>query len=630
MLTGIVEWLHARDPLAPPLADFSRNLWKQAADVEPALRLGSDGTPDRTASENVQLAYMTVMSPRCGAGLSTPERRLHYLRDAIRPAGRSVNPAHLFLAEILRAQDEAHGPDGQPGWRGAPFCRTIFTTNFDPLLQTSLQLAKKLYVMSDRPESLSPPDDDESHEAIHLIYTHGTIFRNVVLNSEREITLNRDRNASKLVEYLSGHGVIAVGYGGWDDALLKALLECRQFARNLYWCGVFPADEADGRLGADVRVLLGRPNAFYVPIPGGADRLMQKLHARLCRTPVPSLVAHPLQHLITSLDGIRIPEPPAPAAPLPASAGSPADDEAHVRPSPSDSKDLASLQQILGNQVQQLRRFARLLETPAAVPHAVDPGLPPGVSDAVGEAQVAKVMGDAQIAFARGDKRGAVDLWTVVIGNSRASSADRAAALDKRAVAFGLQGDVERELRDYAAGIAIANVPPEVRAKLFYDRGLTRSSRRDLEGAIEDFTASIGTPGALPAMKGWALNDRALARREQGDREGALGDLLQALELPELPDELRATALNNRAVLWEQMGRIKEAEEDWSAVLGFASASPHARAQARLNRGLLRKKKQRDGEARADWTAVMEMDQAPAELREVARRHLEMLPPGSR
>lgn len=54
-----------------------------------------------------------------------------------------MNPAHVLLASMLSAQDE-----GPAVWRfSAPFCRTIFTTNFDPLLQRALQFVDKLYYL---------------------------------------------------------------------------------------------------------------------------------------------------------------------------------------------------------------------------------------------------------------------------------------------------------------------------------------------------------------------------------------------------------------------------------------------------------------------------------------------------
>jgi hypothetical protein len=54
--------------------------------------------------------------------------------------GRSdLNAAHFFLASLLELQQSGEL------WELRPFCRTIFTTNFDTLLQNALQFVNLLY-----------------------------------------------------------------------------------------------------------------------------------------------------------------------------------------------------------------------------------------------------------------------------------------------------------------------------------------------------------------------------------------------------------------------------------------------------------------------------------------------------
>jgi hypothetical protein len=53
-----------------------------------------------------------------------------------------------------------------------------FTTNFDPLLQTSLQLYQQLYFMTDGGDLRHDPGQllDNPH-ALHLVYAHGLLRR---------------------------------------------------------------------------------------------------------------------------------------------------------------------------------------------------------------------------------------------------------------------------------------------------------------------------------------------------------------------------------------------------------------------------------------------------------------------
>ena len=131
------------------------------------------------------------------------------------------------------------------------FCRTVFTTNFDPLLQHSLQLVGKLYSISDRPEELDAPDDDDS-DTIQLIYTHGSSHRYLLLNTREEIERGTNWNATSLVKYFERHGVIVIGYSGWRDTTMAALEKCVQFDGNLYRVDIHDSTRVDELLAPDV------------------------------------------------------------------------------------------------------------------------------------------------------------------------------------------------------------------------------------------------------------------------------------------------------------------------------------------------------------------------------------------
>lgn len=79
--------------------------------------------------------------------------------------GRSeLNAAHRHLAAILEAQQSGRG------WQTCAFCRTVFTTNFDTLLQNALHGVNLLYCLTDRPgRGFDSSDFPDEEGAIHLV-----------------------------------------------------------------------------------------------------------------------------------------------------------------------------------------------------------------------------------------------------------------------------------------------------------------------------------------------------------------------------------------------------------------------------------------------------------------------------
>ncbi len=188
--------------------------------------------------------------------------------------GRSdLNRANIYLAALLEAQQAGRG------WRTRAFCRTILTTNFDTILQNSLQMVNLLYAITDRPEKgLDSSEFSGDETAIHLVYTHGSILRHNPASSTRELDQLSEQNVRVLHDYLESRDVITVGYSGWDDGLMDALRRCDAGRHHLYWCGVDSkpprhiADFLDGRANNTAYVYLGSL---------GADGLLCSLYQAL-------------------------------------------------------------------------------------------------------------------------------------------------------------------------------------------------------------------------------------------------------------------------------------------------------------------------------------------------------------
>ncbi len=186
-----------------------------------------------------------------------------------------MNAAHLKLAAILAAQQTG----GLQALR--PFCRTVFTTNFDSLLQAALASEKVLPIISDRPErGFDPAMFEPEIGPVHIVHVHGSVLRDNPASSAEELAGIERANASTLAAYLASRDVLVIGHSGWNDALVAALA-AGDTEHTLYWCDV--AKEPNTRVA---RLLEQRrsPSVFVRLDPGGADALMTSLHDAMLST----------------------------------------------------------------------------------------------------------------------------------------------------------------------------------------------------------------------------------------------------------------------------------------------------------------------------------------------------------
>lgn len=193
----------------------------------------------------------------------------------------------------------------------SPFCRTIFTTNFDSLLQHALQQAHELYYLSDDPALFGFLKDDEE-TGVHLVHTHGSVHRQFQAHSELEFHQSygtKKENLAAIQRYFEQRGVIVMGYSGWQDVCMDALDQAERFEHGLFWCGRDPGWIAVKKLSDRVAALLTRNgnSAYYVQIPEGADAAMRRLHSALGLGALPDFVVEPLLFSIEQLKGLKLP-----------------------------------------------------------------------------------------------------------------------------------------------------------------------------------------------------------------------------------------------------------------------------------------------------------------------------------
>jgi hypothetical protein len=165
----------------------------------------------------------------------------------------------------------------------ANLIQSIWTTNFDqlgPQAVASMDLTTSAIEVgldtADRIER-APSRDELIHVALHGDYRYDRLK-----NTDDEIREQDERLREHLVDRLSDHNLIVVGYSGRDDSVMSALREAysKPGTGTLYWCG-YEDDRPSGAVADLIQHARssGR-KAFYTPTSGFRD-LLDRL-ARHC------------------------------------------------------------------------------------------------------------------------------------------------------------------------------------------------------------------------------------------------------------------------------------------------------------------------------------------------------------
>ncbi len=576
-----------------------KNFWEKNTDKHEDVVLEFDKTTGLLENKHISRAYKHLMSSVYPTGLTTPKIRREFMREICSNANRKNNPSHLYLACLLNQQRKA-------GWKyNAKFCKTILTTNFDHLLQDALQLVNVLYYMSDRPEAFEFLQEDD-HNAIHLVYTHGSVHRYILLNSKEEIKGAAEKNSSALKSHFEQHGVIVMGYGGWEDSTMTALLQANRFDGNLYWCVRKGEDISD-----NVKELLEKHAAcaFKVTIPS-ADEAMHKIFERLSCSETPELLQDPINMLIEQMDGLSF---------------------AETKPKDMSDKPefIHSFNSQIKNSLSQLKIAREAFLNPekyeeggAGAPELIANDGKVGVSETVKkEAVASKYISEAFNLTKTGKFDTAIDLWNKIIDMPEISTEQKADSLINRGVAHGkLEPQKnEEELADYTTVIEMMEVPPDLKARALFYRGITygglESPRH--EDSIVDYTAIIEMADASPTQKARALNNRSLAKCKliPPKFEEAIADCDTVIEMADISAVQKARALCNRGVTFGRLSPPKTQEEiaDYTSVIEMADILETQKARSLNNRGVAYKSLEppKIEEAIIDHTTVIEMKDVP-------------------
>jgi len=642
-------------------AAIAAAFWKQFADRNRhyGLDLALDG---RGLPQDIAAAYQAAFDPRHDGGVGAPSEARAFQRALMRLDQPRLNAPHFLLASILGVQpgkplDVRIGQTrkNELFTTRAALTRLILTTNFDPFLQIALQSVNRLYFMSDTPD-LGLGDDifDDATDAIHLVYVHGSIHRRAQKATEADITAIKERNARILAPVLKRHGIIVLGYSGWDDVIVDALAACESFDHRLYWCGRKPDPSAKGAFGNRVPEVLCRPSASYVHIES-AGQFMARLTTSLIRGG-PRLFDNPIAQLREMLEvidlnefGIVTPSPPAGSVVTNLDAIG-VDQNVMVQAQKTAIQRLMQMEALFiggqtltaatGGTTASVRVGAEVTQANGAMAavrgiewalSAIDMAAALGNHNEVlrlsGEARVIADMEARQrthLLLQRGlarfnlsDLGGAVEDWGAAASVPEAPVDHVALALTNRGIAWFQKGDIDEAIADFTRVIeAWPGAPVDQVARALTSRAVAWDEKRDLDRAIADYTRVIDTlPGASVERVGEALYNRGLAWSQKRDVDREIIDYTRLIEtLPGASVEQIVAALYDRGVAWGMKGDIDRAIADYTRVIDAVPGAPLEQvAKALCNRGIAWGQKGDVEQAIADYTRLIETPGAPME-----------------
>lgn len=160
----------------------------------------------------------------------------------------------------------------------AGFLRTIFTTNFDDLLNEAFyQFSSQRALVCAHDSSVQTIS--VTSRRTKIIKLHGDYLFDDLKNTSRETQDLEENMKAKLREFLKEYGIIIVGYSGSDRSITRPLNdmsgEALYLRNGLFWCF-----RAEDEITPQALEILERPNSFFV-LTSGFDELMADFYSLL-------------------------------------------------------------------------------------------------------------------------------------------------------------------------------------------------------------------------------------------------------------------------------------------------------------------------------------------------------------
>ena len=499
--------------------------------------------PNLEETNLVSKAYIFLNS--IDGPLDEPSKRCRFMRAVCDRAGLKVNDAHLYLASLIKLCPN--------------FAGNIFTTNFDPLLQRSLQLFNTLYRVVDSPDWLQVGDDVP---AVQLVYVHGSIYTYLLTDPKGMATYVQEFSQG-LGTKLRERGVIVIGYGGWENDLVMASLASNQapFQGNLYWCDIL---DDPNNLRDPVRAFLTHPNAYYVNLGRqGAVGLLAKLHRSLTAQPCPTLMLDPLEFLISDLENVEITDL-------------------------ADSPEF-NLSEKRSNALRRLRAATEIWNKVVE-----EGGVVGGESEAVTTGRVAALVAEAERAFAEDRFQHAVDLFRDALRNASDPSQ---IAITRLQLGLALEENLQKHdaLQEYENVAMIPEVDEVIKARALGRKGRLLAEARSIPSLVEAeeaLSSALSLNLADSNRVGDLLLRRAQVRLDLRRYVESIEDLDKVIAIDGVRGWRKARATRLRGELLGELGRVDEALRDLRSVDLMAEAEKEDRELALLRIDALSKPKE--------------------------------------
>lgn len=206
---------------------------------------------DRALAAEPSHAYQTAFEHLLGRANLEEANRI--IRRAVTMA-RASTVEETTLSDIEALQTLAHDISG---WHLSPAVRAVgellalkpsgfsplvLTTNFDPLLEVSIERAGR-HCFSSALDSDGRLDQVHG-SGCHVVHLHGYWLYSNTLHTGGQLQQERPQLQSSLERVLANRAIVVVGYGGWDDVFTKALsamLDDSQRNIEILWA-FYPSD----------------------------------------------------------------------------------------------------------------------------------------------------------------------------------------------------------------------------------------------------------------------------------------------------------------------------------------------------------------------------------------------------
>lgn len=185
-------------------------------------------------------------------------------------AGKTPSIGYAYLVKLI----------------AAGYFNTIFTTNFDDLLNESFyRFSHFRPVVCAHDSSISGVTITSNRPKI--IKLHGDYLFDNIKTTLRETESLETNMQMKFQEFAKDYGLIVIGYSGQDRSImdiLNYLIQQEEYLKNgIYWC--IMKDERE-KLSGELKKFLWRDKVYIVEIDG-FDELMSEINIRLTNDPLP-------------------------------------------------------------------------------------------------------------------------------------------------------------------------------------------------------------------------------------------------------------------------------------------------------------------------------------------------------